>query len=337
MNIYKNIPVDGYQRVLEVINNGVGLHAIISVHNTNLGIALGGCRAMTYKNRDDMLFDVLRLSKGMTYKNAIAGLKLGGGKSVINLNGKPLTDDILKAFAEAMNYLNRDNIVYYTAGDIGIGPKQSAVMAKYSQYVNIANGRDSGYATAYGVMQSILAGLKFKDIEPKNATVAITGNGKVGKRLKAFLKDKVKQIIMFDINPIENECIHIDALYKYLNEIDVYAPCAIGAIVNTDTIRDMKRGLIIAGGANNQLYGKDILNQIRYKDIVYVPDYVANAGGVIIVSSNIAEDLDYEDPKVLPKLDNIFNTVTDILNISQMEDKHTANIADELAEKIWKK
>lgn len=337
MNIYKEIPTEGYQRVLEIINNGVGLHAIIAVHNTNLGTALGGCRAMTYKNRDDMLFDVLRLSKGMTYKNAIAGLKLGGGKSVINLNGKPLTNDILKAFAEAMNYLNRDNVVYYTAGDIGIGPEQSAEMLKYSQYVNVANGRDSGYATAYGVMQSILAGLKFKGIEPKDATVAITGNGKVGKRLKDFLSDKVKQTIMFDINPIESECLHIDALKDYLNEVDVYAPCAIGAIINPDTIKDMKRDLIIAGGANNQLYGKNILNLIRYTGLTYIPDYVANAGGVIIVSSNIAEDLDYEDPKVLPKLDNIFNTVTDILNISKMEDKHTADIADELAEKIWKK
>lgn len=336
MNIYKNIPTDGYQRVLEVINNGVGLHAIIAVHNTNLGTALGGCRAMTYKNRDAMLFDVLRLSKGMTYKNAIAGLKLGGGKSVINLNGKPLTNEILKAFAEAMNYLNKDNVIYYTAGDIGIGPDQSAEMLKYSQYVNVANGRDSGFATAYGVMQSILASLKFKGIEAKDATIAITGNGKVGKRLKTFLSDKVKQILMFDINPTDG-VLSIDELPKYLKEVDVYSPCAIGAIVNPDTIQHMKKDLIIAGGANNQLFGENILNQIRYKGLTYVPDYVANAGGVIIVSSNIAEDLDYEDPKVLPKLDNIYNVVTDILNISKMEDKHTANIADELAEKIWKR
>ena len=232
MNIYKNIPVEGYQRVLEVTNNAVGLHAIISVHNTNRGISLGGCRAMTYENRDAMLFDVLRLSKGMTYKNAISGLDLGGGKSVINLKGKPLTNNMLQAFGEALNYINKDNVIYYTAGDIGIGPRQSEIMRMYSKYVNVANGRDSGYATAYGVMQAIFAALDARHIKREDARVAITGYGKVGMRLKNFLKDKVKEVIVFDIYTNGEGVKPISELPKYLSEVDVYAPCAIGAIVN---------------------------------------------------------------------------------------------------------
>ena len=331
MNLYTEIPTPNYQRVLKVINNTTKLNAIIAVHNTNLGPALGGCRAMTYIDDQAMLNDALRLSEGMTYKNAIAGLDLGGGKSVINLMGYEITKELLKSFGEAMNYINYANVVYYTAGDIGMGPQETKTLNTHTQYVNRTEGHDSGYATAYGVHRAINAALDFTGRDYDKANIVITGAGKVGRRLAKFLGHRYKGVVMLDVEDIHR----LPGLLS--NYADVYAPCAIGGIVNSDTIKDMRDGLIICGGANNQLSSANVNPLLKEKNITYVPDYIANSGGVIIVAENIIEDHEYNDPVVKPKLDYIKTLSREILERAKREDKPTSVIADTIAEERWRK
>ena len=193
---YFEIDVEGYERVVEAIDES-GFRAIVGIHNTNRGVALGGCRVMTYESRDAQLQDALNLSKGMTYKAALAGLALGGGKATINA---PVADkDTLQKFAEVMEYINIDGAQYITAGDVGTGPKEVQLLSSLTPFVNGQHlGEDSGYATAYGVYMAMLGALEFHNRTIRKQFVCVEGLGKVGARLVKFIHNEADSVFTYD-------------------------------------------------------------------------------------------------------------------------------------------
>tara|TARA_B100000900_G_scaffold128882_1_gene108950 strand:+ start:3509 stop:4537 length:1029 start_codon:yes stop_codon:yes gene_type:complete len=311
------IPVKGYHRVARGINKDTGLDAIIAVHNISLGKALGGCRIMPYETYEDHIKDALNLSKGMTYKNSAAGLDLGGGKTAINFAG-PVTEELAKSFAEFINKFNEEEVIYRTAGDIGTGLRECGMIAKYTDHIQGVNGElDSGWATAYGVFMAMHAAMKYKGMTWQKTHVAVNGLGKVGHRLVKFLTGAGCKVTVADIdknksmyvcNKYHCDLVSHDKIHKI--DCDVYAPCAIGGAINKNTVHELKCD-IVCGGANNQLATPDMIDILESKRIFYVPDYIANAGGVIIVRTigDDLVDLEYHNPKVISRLNAIDDTV----------------------------
>ncbi len=342
--IITEISVDGYEQVLHGVDTKTGLNSYIAIHNTNLGPALGGCRYHSYTTDDDQLNDTLRLAKGMTYKNALAGLDLGGGKATINALPEK-SPELWEAFAGLVNNLYGK---YITSGDIGTTIDDLKEIKNYTNFVLGNDSKtDSGVATAYGVFQSIKALSKFLygADSLRNRTIAIQGIGKVGKRLINFcLKDGAK-IIATDTNAK----IFEEYQYGLLNfanisfvepneiyeiECDIFSPCSVGGILNSNTIPKLKCAGI-AGGANNQLETNEHIKYFKDKNIYYVPDYLASCGGVIIVEKeidNTLTDLSYESPTVKNRLDSIYNTVFKVLYQSEKTNQTTIKICDDLAE-----
>lgn len=333
------IKVPGYYKVARGINSATGLDAIISVHSKDLGIALGGCRYMKYDNYEDHLQDALNLSKGMTYKNSTAGLNLGGGKTAINAHG-PFNEEVAKSFGEFINEFNKDDNIYVTAGDIGTGLKECEMIAKYTPHIQgVVGNTDSGWATAYGVFMAMSAAVEYNHLKWKDTHVAVNGLGKVGSRLVQFLHGVNAHITVADIR----QEVAIDHCDKYgcdmrspvdihKTKCHVYAPCAIGGAINETTVTELDCN-IVCGGANNQLTTPLMGTVLKNKGITYVPDFVANAGGVIIVSTlnDKLMDLDYHNPLVIGKLNNISITVKSILDNSNWLGRPTDVCAIELA------
>ena len=331
---YTELNVDGYERVVEAVDDG--FRSIIAIHNTNLGMALGGCRAFTYESREAQLEDALRLSKGMTYKSALAGLNLGGGKATIQ---GPATDYRLAKFAEFLAYMNKNGEIYRSGGDVGTGPKEIELLQQMTPHINHMNStEDSGYATAYGVYMAMLGALEFHHRDIYTACVGIEGLGKVGMRLAKFLRNEAPRMYALDVNnealdqafsdyrvtPIQNK----QELLRYSN---IYSPCALGKACDVDTLQALSPGDIVCGGANNVFVNDDIAVDYAGKGITVVPDYLANAGGVIIINENL-EDVSYLTPDVYDKLRNIQFTTRTVLERAR-DEKHTpAFIADRMAE-----
>lgn len=342
----KELAVHGYERVVHGVDTEVGLDVIIAVHNTNLGPALGGCRMMKYDSHEEHLADALALSKGMTYKNSLAGLALGGGKTSINLtptDGEK-TEEMIAAFAKVLNYVNKDKLTYITAGDVGSGKRELDLIAKYSKFVQGQEGTDSGVATGYGVFNAILGALRYAKKDVSECKVAINGLGKVGSRLARFLHERGAKLVLADYNKDLAVTLadELGAEVRDYSDIhrtvcDVYAPCAVGGAVNEHTVDELRCD-IVCGGANNQLATMDMDNRLMDRGITYVPDYVANAGGVIIIEQRGHEyvDLEYDHPDVMPKLENIGNTVEKILTEVDASGASPAIVADRMAENIFK-
>ena len=311
------IPVDGYYRVARGINEQTGLDAIIAVHDITLGKALGGCRIMQYDSHEAQLQDALNLSKGMTYKSSAAGLNLGGGKTAINWTG-PVTEELAASFGEFINEFNKHEEIYVTAGDVGTGLRECEMIAKYTPHIQGVQGNlDSGWATAYGVFMAMHGAMKYKGMQWNNTHVAVSGLGKVGARLVKFLVGAGCRVTVADINEEvamsvckEHGCDMVPYDKIHYVDCDVYAPCAVGGAINADTVNDLKCK-IVCGGANNQLATPDMIDVLQNKRIFYVPDYVANAGGVIIVTAigDQLVDLEYHNPQVISKLNAISDTV----------------------------
>lgn len=320
-----------------------GLKGFICIHNTNLGSATGGTRYFEYETEEDALRDGLSLSMSMTYKCALAGVPHGGGKAVIIKNGhKPKNEAYLKMYAEKVNMLHGN---FTTGEDLGIDGRDIEILAKYSEFINCREsigGNPSPFA-ALGIFYSVKPALKavFGSEEIKGKTFAIKGLGKVGIELLRLLYEEGAEIIAADINKTAVK----DALKRFpkikivkYQEIhktsaDIYSPCALGKEFNNKTIRELKCK-IICGAANNQLISKIDGESLHKKNILYIPDYLANAGGLI----NVAEELNkdgYNRERVLEKVKNIQNTVENIIEISKKKKKPTSQIADELAEKIF--
>ncbi len=340
MAVFNLRAYDDHEQIVFCRDVESGLKAIISIHSTALGPAVGGCRMWEYNSDEGALIDALRLSRGMSYKNALAGLKMGGGKSVIIGNSKTMKSEALfRAFGRFIENLNGQ---YISAEDVGINPDDMAVVHKETNHVVGLEGKsgDPSPVTAYGVFKGMKAAVKHRlgrdDLE--GLKVAVQGLGHVGYYLCEHLKNEGAQLIVTDINKesidrvVNNlgaTAVDIDDIYS--QDVDVYAPCALGATINDVTLPQLKCS-IVAGAANNQLAEDRHGDILKQKGILYTPDYVINAGGIINVSFEHQEG-GYKKQDALNKVDEIYGTLTEIFSAAESEGKTTNVVADELARK----
>jgi leucine dehydrogenase len=331
---------DDHEQVVFCSDDNSGLKAIIAIHSTTLGAAVGGCRLWDYASDEEALTDVLRLSKGMTYKNALAGLAMGGGKSVIIGNAKTIKSDALfKAFGKALNDLNGR---YLSAEDVNITTNDIAIANSVTPFVTGTEGKSGNPApfTALGTFLGIKASVKHKLQRDDLAglTVAVQGLGSVGYALCEHLHNAGAHLIITDINEIALDKAATDFGAKIVNlddiydqDADIYAPCALGATINDDTLKRLKVK-IIAGCANNQLALPEHDHVLLAKGILYAPDYVINAGGII----NVSFEDDYDKEKSTQKVHEIYNTLTAIFDQAEAKKLPTGIVADEMARQILK-
>jgi len=319
-----------------------GLKAIIALHSTTLGPALGGTRFWNYASEEDAVRDVVRLARGMSYKSSIAGLNLGGGKGVII--GDPRSLRSRELFRAYGRFIERLGGMYITAEDAGTTPRDMDWVSEETRWVlgTSTTGGDPSPYTASGVYQGIKAALEFVYGTPelKNMRIAVQGTGNVGSHLCRMLSREGAQLVLCDLN--ENACSLIceetggeqvppDRIHA--QECDVFAPCAMGGVVNENTVRDLGCR-IVAGGANNVLASKRLGDALQEKGIVYVPDYVINAGGVICVANQLNG---FDPDRVASKVDAIGDTCRRILEIAHKENIPTYRAADSIAEERMNK
>jgi len=340
MSVFSSMADLGHEQLLFCRNDDVGLRAIIGIHSTALGPALGGCRLYNYASESDAIRDVLRLSRGMTYKAAMAGLDLGGGKAVIMGDPSIKSEALFRAFGRHVDSLGGR---YVTAEDMNTTVRDMAFIRRETRWVT-GTDKDSGGSgdpspvTAWGVFHGIRACLEvvYGSPELTGRTVAIQGVGSVGFHLAGFLREAGARLIFADIS--ERKLRHVVEAYGgtvvedddyYSAECDVLAPCAIGGIINKDTIPQV-RAPIIAGAANNQLDSEDDDGEaIERAGIIYAPDYVINAGGLISVYAEL-KGLPHE--KAMSDAANIFNTVKQVINTARAQNITTARAAAKVAE-----
>jgi len=329
-----------HEKVLFVNNEKAGLKAIIAVHNTNLGPAIGGCRLFPYASFDDALFDVLRLSRGMSHKNAVAGLPHGGGKGVIIADPSMKTEAMFEAFGEAVNNLGGD---YITAEDVNTTCDDAMVMLRKTKHICglPMNSGDPSPFTARGVWQGIRATAKVAlgrdDLE--GLTIAVQGLGKVGYDLCRHLHESGAKLIianrsnkaMADKAAEEFGAIIVPTEEIYAQECDIFSPNAMGAILNPTTIPQLKCKAV-AGGANNQILDDASGLALKARGIYYAPDFVINGGGVINAAAEV--DGPYNKDAVLTKVDNIYNSIEHILSESKKTGEPEGVIATRFAESI---
>lgn len=345
MSVFSHPEFDHHEHISFVHDEASGLRAILAVHNTRLGPALGGTRFYPYGTDEEAIRDVLRLSRGMTYKSAMARLPLGGGKSVII--GDPKTDKtpaLLHAFGRGLNALGGR---YIAAEDSGTSVPDMKCIHEVTEYVTgyhdklDAEGRartgDPSPATAYGCYMGIRAAVQHhlgRD-SLNGLTVGIQGLGSVGYRLGRLLVGGGARLIVADVNEsvlaeareeLGAEVVSTEDIYD--QPMDVFAPCALGATVNPDTLQRLQAG-IIAGAANNQLDRAETGQELHERGICYAPDYVINAGGVIDVYYE--QSGQYEPEKVHRHVEGIHKTLTEIFERAQRENRPTSEIADTIA------
>lgn len=337
----ERVPVEGYEEVIFASDKKTGLKAFIAIHNTALGPALGGTRIFPYANKEDALKDALRLSKGMTYKSAVAGVGFGGGKSVIIADPKKeKTRELLMAFGEAVNALGGK---YICAEDVGCTTEDVKEIRKKTKYVvglpHEKSSGDPGYFTAWGVfrgVQSVAKTLYGTDCL-EGVRVAVQGLGNVGRNLISYLFWSGAEIVISDINE--------DVLKKYAKkygaetvspdkilevECDIFAPCAMGAVLDEKTIPRLRcKG--IAGAANNQLLHDSDADLLKAHGILYAPDFVINGGGLL----NVAEETQVDGYSPARSRDNcrrIYETLLSIYEIARKNDESTHTAAMNLGD-----
>ena len=343
MFVFSSKSFEQHELVSFTEDSASGLRAIIAVHNSNLGAACGGCRMFPYASDDAALHDVLRLSRGMTYKSALAGLPMGGGKAVIIGDPKTQkTPELLQAMAHFINGLEGK---YITAEDSGTGVADMQIMAKHTKYVSGLNtgqefGGDPSPLTAYGVYCGIKSALKFKTGSDQltGVQVAVQGAGAVGRYLiKQLIADgavvQVADVNAANLEAAENMGAQIVAVDKIMSaDVDVFAPCAMGAVLNSESI-PLLRAPIIAGAANNQLATPADGKMLRQRGTLYAPDFVINAGGIIEIhhqNSGTMDDSRAHIAKIGDTLENIFY-------LSVEKKVSTMEVAEALAEEIFMK
>lgn len=338
MAFFDLVDFDDHEQVVFCSDKESGLKAIIAVHNTKLGPAVGGCRMWDYASDEEALVDVLRLSKGMTYKNAMAGLKMGGGKSVIIGDAKKIkSEQLFKAFGRALNGLAGR---YVSAEDVNITTADIAIANTETPYVTGTEGKSGNPApfTALGTFLGIKASVKHKLNRDtlEGLTVAVQGLGSVGFYLCEHLHNAGAKLVVTDINQatLDKAKTQFNAAVVGLDDIydvdcDIYAPCALGATVNDDTI-DRIKAKIIAGCANNQLAEPKHDQALVERGVLYAPDYVINAGGII----NVSFEEDYCVDTATRKVEEIYDTLLDVFNKAKQQQKPTGQIADQIAREI---
>jgi len=313
-----------------------GLQAVIAIHSTKLGPALGGCRFIEYTDTDSAIIDALRLARGMSYKAAVSGLSYGGGKAVI-IKPRRVFDrkSLFKAFGRFVDQLGGR---YITAKDSGSTTEDMDIIATQTRYVaSTSNMSDPSPFTAHGVYRGIEAAVKFrlgKD-NLNGVTVAIQGLGYVGHYLAKELHECGANLVVCDINPqaaaaCEKEfgakIVSIDDIYDV--ECDVFSPCALGAIINDNTIARLKAP-IIAGAANNQLAEAHHGEELKQRGILYAPDYVINAGGVIQAAIKYEQG---SDEAAKQKIHNLYAELLGIFERAAKLHLPTNVVADHIAE-----
>jgi leucine dehydrogenase len=333
--------VPGYERVVCGTEEAAAYQGIIVIHSTALGPAVGGTRYWSYKTEDEALTDGLRLARGMTYKNALAGLPFGGGKSIVVSDGKATDrEQLFRAHGRLVNSFDGK---YITAEDVGTSPADMDYIQKETSYVGGLQGRsgDPSPHTARGVFRAMQAAAKHKwgsdDLSGK--TVALQGCGHVGYFLAGELARVGAKLIVTDVDNTkvkrvvdEYRATAVAPEEIYSVAADVFAPCALGGVVNDQTIPQLKVELIV-GGANNQLLEPRHGDLLEQRGILYAPDYAANAGGVI--NGCCREMLGWDVPKTLAKTDAIYDTLLRIFEMARREKIPTYLAADRLAEERW--
>ncbi|PKA82081.1 leucine dehydrogenase [Ulvibacter sp. MAR_2010_11] len=338
--VFGQMSFDNHEQVVFCNDKDTGLKAIIGIHNTVLGPALGGTRMWQYNSEWDALNDVLRLSRGMTFKSAITGLNLGGGKAVIIGNAKTQkTPELMLKFGEFVHSLSGK---YITAEDVGMETADMDLVRTVTPYVTGISESKGGAGnpspiTAYGVFMGMKAAAKYtygSDVL-EDKVIYVEGIGNVGEALVENLTNEGAKVYIADINQERLE--HVRDKYSveiyggsnlYAEQMDIYAPCALGATVNDTTINQLK-AKIIAGAANNQLADEQRHGlMLREKGIVYAPDFLINAGGIINV---YAELENYGRQEIIRKTENIYNTTLEILTNAEAHDITTQQAALNIA------
>lgn len=329
-----------HEQVVFCHDPNVGLKAIIAIHNSALGPALGGTRMWNYKTEEEALIDVLRLSKGMTYKAAAAGLNLGGGKAVII--GDPKTqksEGLFRAFGQFVNSLNGK---YITAEDVGTGVTDMEYVFMETPWVtgipkDFGGSGDPSPYTAHGVLMAMKAAAmtKLGTDSLKGVRVAVQGLGNVGSNLVRYLTEEGARVIVTDIDEARVKAhvqkYNVEAVASdqiAFVECDIFAPCALGAVVNDQSIGKLKCK-IVCGGANNQLAEARHGDQLRELGILYAPDYVANAGGLM----NVFVELEgYSPDRAFEKTRRVYDNMMRVFEIAKRDGISTHVAADRLAE-----
>ena len=337
MEITEKFTNTDHEQVLIGRDAATAYHGIIAIHSTALGPAVGGTRFWNYNSEEDAVTDALRLSQGMTYKTALAGLPLGGGKSIII--GNHATSDREALLHVHGRFVETLKGRYITAEDVGTSPADMEIVRLETQHVAGLLGRsgDPSPITARGVFRAIQASTRFvRDTDDLSGlSVALQGCGHVGYNLAKLLHEAGAKLIVTDVNE--------DSVSRLVDEFgaesvrpadifsvraDIFAPCALGGVINDETIPKLKVK-IVAGAANNQLLEERHGAMLRERNILYAPDYVANAGGVF---NGCMELLGWNADYALSKVDAIYDTILSIFESAQAEGITTNKAADQLAE-----
>ena len=338
--LFETIAETGHEQIVYCHSKDAGLKAIIAIHNSVLGPALGGLRMWPYKNEAEALNDVLRLSRGMTYKNAVAGLNLGGGKAVIIGDpGKDKSEALFRAFGRFVNSLNGR---YITAEDVGIDVNDMEWVFRETEFVTGVHQVHGGSGdpspfTAYGTLQGLMAALqhKFGNEDVGKYSYAVQGAGHVGLEFIKLLREQNAKVFVTDINKAlvqravdEYGCtaVGIDEIYDV--DADVYSPCALGGTISAETLPRLKCK-IVCGAANNQLANDAMGVEIEKRGILYAPDYAVNAGGVMNVSLEIDG---YNRERAMRMMRTIYYNVGRIFEIANRDGIPTYKAADRMAE-----
>jgi len=333
-------PEFSHEQVLFCHDPAINLKAIIALHSTALGPAAGGCRMHPYESVGDALTDVLRLSKGMSYKNAVAGLPLGGGKSVIIAD--PSTNEkanLLRAFSHHVQALNGH---YWTAIDVGVGPKDADVLAENCDYIfarasQYEKGFNPSLFTSLGGFAGIRAAAKHAlgSDDLNGVRVAIQGVGQTGSDLCRQLHEVGAKITIADVNEVAVQemvtrygatSVATDTIHS--QEVDIFAPCAMGGIINDNTVPEIK-AKAVCGLANNQLAEPRHGTDLQQRGITYVPDYVVNAGGMMGASTVIFDKPSREASH--RRILGLYDTILSILTAAEQASRPSSEIADEMA------
>ncbi|MBS1535122.1 MAG: Glu/Leu/Phe/Val dehydrogenase [Bacteroidetes bacterium] len=340
--VFGQVSFDNHEQIVFCNDKDTGLKAIIGIHNTVLGPALGGTRMWKYTNEWEALNDVLRLSRGMTYKSAVSGLNLGGGKAVIIADAKTeKTPEMIIKFGQFIDSLSGK---YITAEDVGTTTADMDLIRDYTSYVTgISESRggsgNPSPVTAYGVYMGMKAAAQFQfgSDNLSGKKVLVQGIGHVGETLVDYLTKEGALVQITDIN--EGRLHEIESKYGatiyrgadlYSADVDIYAPCALGATINDETIHRIK-ARVIAGAANNQLANEVVHGQLlKDMGIAYAPDFLINAGGIINVYGEI---VGYGKDEAMRRTENIYNTTLEIFNFAQTQGVTTHQAALSIAEK----
>ncbi|WP_203332988.1 Leu/Phe/Val dehydrogenase [Planococcus beigongshangi] len=340
MEIFKKMEEHDYEQLVFCQDKNSGLKAIICIHDTTLGPALGGTRMWNYETEEEAIEDAIRLGRGMTYKNAAAGLNLGGGKTVII--GDPLKDKNEEMFRAFGRFIQGLNGRYITAEDVGTTVADMDLIHEETDFVTgispaFGSSGNPSPVTAYGVYIGMKAAAleAFGDDSLKGKKVSVQGVGNVAYTLCEYLHKEGADLIVTDIN---KEAVQravndfgataVEPNEIYSQDVDIFAPCAMGAIINDETIPQLK-AKVVAGSANNQLKEERHGDELEARGIVYTPDFVINSGGVI----NVADELyGYNNERAMKRVETIYDSISRIFEISKRDGIPSYQAAERMAE-----